>query len=577
MRLIPAIACGLVLLAAPVRAETPPPDPLRLIPDQADVVVQIEHPRDFAETYTKLELLQQFQKLDAVREYYESTNYRRFYQLVAYFEKQMGARWPETLDRIAGGGIAVGFKIGPNPAPALLVVQSKDETALRNFVKLGLEVIEQELARQDKKDRPTKDKYRDIETIRIGDDFHAAMVGTALLVSNKEEALKKAIDLHLDGGKASLANVASVGEARKLLPPKTIAWLWLNMETVHQAPQAKEVFTLPRNDANLTALFGGLLDVAGRSPLLCVALARDDNGGLMLSARMPRGREGSNEAMALHIPPAGEGALPLLEPKGVLFSTSYYLDAAKVWEQRAKLFNEKQMKGLEDTDKKSAFFLAGKSLNELLVQAGPHHRFVAVNPDRTPYKTDPGQRVPAFAFVMDMRKKDFGKTMETILRGAALLGGNQFSLKMVEEKHGDLTIVSYRFPEGDDRPKTVQNIAYNFTPSFVAVGNSFVMASTTDLARELVDIIQKEEKDGARVTPQAFASRFYGSGGADFLKAIDDQLFAQTMLERALPPEQAKEQVAEFLALVRRLGTLRTEITYGANSYHYDIRWVPAK
>jgi hypothetical protein len=297
----------------------------------------------------------------------------------------------------------------------------------------------------------------------------------------------------------------------------------------------------------------------------------------MLSARLPRGREGSAEAMALHIPPEGEGALPLLEPKGVIYSVSYYLDLGKVWEQRAKLFNDKQKKGLEDADSKSALFLAGKSLNQVLTEAGPHQRFVVVHQDKLGYKTEPTQRLPAFGFVVDMRNKDFGKTMETVIRGAALLGGNQFKVKLIEEKHNDLTIVGYRFPEGDDRPKNLTDIAYNFTPCFVTVGDQFVVASTIDLAKELVDVVQKEAKTGLKKSPTAFQSRLYGNGGADFLKAIDDQLFAQTMLERALPPEQAKEQVQEFRALVRRLGTVRSEITYNANDFRYEFRWVPAK
>jgi hypothetical protein len=566
--------CSVLLLPAAVRAEAP--TPLRLMPDQADVLVQIDSPRQLVESATTADLFQQFQKLEAIRELYDSTNSRRFYQLVAYFEKNLGCSWPELLDRIGGGGLAIGFKLGPNPAPALMVLQSKDEETLRKFVKVGLDIIEQELARQEKKERPIKGSYRDVDTIRIGDGFHAAIAGSALLVSNKEEALHKGLDLHLDGGKSNLANVAAVADARKLLPAKSLAWVWLNMATVHNAPQAKEVFTLPRNDVNLTVLFGGLLDVAARAPSLCAALAQDDNGGFF-TLRMGRGREGSNPGMALHIPPADDGTLPLLEPKGVLYSDSSYFDFAKIWEHRDKLFNEKQKKGLEDADKRSALFLAGKKMSELLTEIGAHQRFVAVHQEKRGYQTEATPRLPAFGLVLDLRKKDLGKTLETVLRGAAMLGGNQFKLKLIEEKHGDLTIVGYRFPEGNEKPDKVANIAYNFSPAFVAVGDQFVLSSTMELAHELVNLLQQEAKTGAVKSPSAHQSRLYADGGADFLKSIDDQLFAQTMLDRALPPDQAQAQVKEFINLVRRLGTLRSEIHYGAQDFRYDVRLVPAK
>jgi hypothetical protein len=327
---------------------------------------------------------------------------------------------------------------------------------------------------------------------------------------------------------------------------------------------------------NVTVLFGGWLDVASRSPHLCAALARDEQG-LLYTMRMGKGREGHAEGMALHIPPEGEGALPLLEPKGVLYSTSYYLDLARLWEDRAKLLNAKQCKEFEEGDKKAALFLAGKSIGQLLSEAGPHQRFVAVHQPKRGYKTEPAQKIPAFAFVVDMRKEDFGKTMETVIRGGVFFSGNPFKLKLVEEKHGEHKIIGYRFPEGDDKPANVQDIAYNFSPSFVRVGDQFVAASTMELAHELVDVLLAEAKAGSKKSPTAMQSRLYASGGADFLQSIDDQLFAQTMLERALPPEQAREQVKEFLSLLRRLGTLRGETVYGANEWRYDIRLVPEK
>ena len=44
-----------------------------------------------------MELIKQAEALGPVREFLDSTNYRRFYQLIAYFEKHLGARWPELL------------------------------------------------------------------------------------------------------------------------------------------------------------------------------------------------------------------------------------------------------------------------------------------------------------------------------------------------------------------------------------------------------------------------------------------------------------------------------------------------
>jgi len=579
MRLFRATLCGafacLFFSTASARAEAPP-SPLRLIPDEADFVVQVDSPRKLIEAYTTADQLQQLYKLDAFKEYLDSTNVRRFYQLVAYFEKQSGDRWPDLLDKVAGGGIAVGSRFGPTPAPVLAVIQSKDAEALEKFLKLGLQLVEQELIRLDVKAKLERTRYRDLATVKIGNDFHLARAGSALLISNREEALKRGLDLHLDGGKNTLANVPSIAEAKKLLPESPLAWMWLNMQTVHKAPEAKEVFTLPRNDLNLTVLFGGWLDVAGRAPFLCAALCKQGNE-FYTTVRMPRGREGSQEAMGLHIPPKGEGALPLLEPKGVMYSTSYYLDLAKIWNDRSKLMSEKTVKDFEEFDSKSGLFLTGKKFSEMVNMAGPHQRFVAVHQEKRGYKTIPGQRFPAFALVVDGRKEEFGKSMESILRAAGFLANTQVSTKISEEKHGDYTIVGYRFVEDPKNPPKQGDVLYNFSPCFVAVGDQFVVASTIELAHDLVDILHKEQKDGVKKSKNAIQTRLYGEGGADYLKSIDELLFAQTMLDRALPPAQAKEQVREFLDVIRKFGTLQIDSDYAENDFRYDIRLVPGK
>src|SRR5207248_8598892 len=101
------------------------PDPLRLVPDSADVIVEIKSARRLAEIATGLEIIKQAEALGPAREVLDSTNYRRFYQFIAHFEKHLGARWPELLDRLAGGGSVLAAKLQPRDA-LLLVVQGKD-------------------------------------------------------------------------------------------------------------------------------------------------------------------------------------------------------------------------------------------------------------------------------------------------------------------------------------------------------------------------------------------------------------------------------------------------------------------
>ena len=81
------------------------------------------------------------------------------------------------------------------------------------------------------------------------------------------------------------------------------------------------------------------MDALGRSPFVTIGLCQDKDG-LRLSGRLPRGREGMGAVQAVFLPPEGKpGTRPPLTPKGVLYSESFYLDPARIWTDRAKLFS----------------------------------------------------------------------------------------------------------------------------------------------------------------------------------------------------------------------------------------------
>jgi hypothetical protein len=274
------------------------------------------------------------------------------------------------------------------------------------------------------------------------------------------------------------------------------------------------------------------------------------------------------------LPPAGEpGSRPLLMPQGVLYSTSYFMNLGQLWANRAKLLNEQQLKKLEEVEKKSGLFLAGTRMSQLLTEAGPYQRVVVAHQAKNSYQTTPGQYFPAFALVLEMRQPEsFSKRVDTVLRGAALLATTQVPLKLVEEKHGERRIVGYRFLEDRKFKGDSNGIRFNFSPCFVAVGNQLVVSSSLELCRELVDLLEKEAAGPSSQSSPPLRTQIYASGGTALLETFKDRLFTQTILDRAIPPDRAKEQVQAFTDWVRRLGVLQIETNYGTHDFHYDIQ-----
>src|SRR5437879_2512644 len=166
MRLFLPVTMLALAFASPVYADTGA-DPLRLVPETADFFIRIEQPRRLIEGPLSNPLVKQLQTLEAVREFYESTNYRRGQQMLAYFEKYLRAGRLDLLDRLAGGGAVVAVKFGPDPAPALLVIQGKDGRLTQRFLTVAVGVLDQELSLQECKRRRNKSSYRVLEPCRV--------------------------------------------------------------------------------------------------------------------------------------------------------------------------------------------------------------------------------------------------------------------------------------------------------------------------------------------------------------------------------------------------------------------------
>jgi hypothetical protein len=572
MRRSRQLAVALLALVVPISAvrgeETP--SPLRLIPADTDLLLTVPRPRRTAETLTHLEFLRKLDAFNVYREALASTNFRRFRQFLSYYEKEMDAPWPAILDEIAGGGIAVGIKTGKDQGTVTAVVQGRDEKAVHRFVETAVRLLNEEAARVEDQAKLTKAAYHGIEIVRIGDKLFAATAGTAIVVSNREGALHAALDLHRGTGGKSCADRPGVRDAAKLLPADALATAWFDLDVARRDPNAAAAFKKgPRDDPAQTIIFGGYLDVIGRSPFVAAALVRDKDD-FALTIRMPNGRKGMGPDSLLHVPPAGAGCRPLLEPAGTIFSTSFYMDVASIWRDRGKLFPEKVVESFDKADKSTNPILSGLRISKILPQVGTHHRLVVVNQPVTAYKTATGLPVPAFALVSELRQPDeFGKAMDSTLRGAALLAGFKFKLKRAEEKVGDVQLVGFRFDEKQSSSDLDASFLRYYSPCFARVGDQFLWCSTIDLGRELIGKLQTEKKSEAA---DAVNSRLSAGGVAGYLESIEPVLVTQAVLDQAFTLDEASAEAKAALALMRSLGPLEINVRYDDERFSYEFR-----
>jgi hypothetical protein len=576
MRLFfPLVAAVLFTLSAEAK------DPRRFLPESTDVVIAVEKPRAFVEAILNHPLAKDAEKLQIVRDFLDGADARKFFQLVAHYEKELGAPWPELIDRLAGGGMVAGFKFAGDTPPAVLVIQGTDEKTVAKFFDMSLALFEDELVRQGAKEKPLRKSYAGVECIQLDKGLLVARAGDAILLATRNDVMKGALDQYAaitkDPNAKSLATAQWTKDAARLLPPNPALAAFVNLKPVKDMPAAKEVFASPRNDVVQTVLFAGYLDVARRSDHLAVGLYHE-NGDFRFTVRMPAGRDGMATDVELHLPrdPEVGGTLPLLEPKGVLFTHSFYLDLETLYQKREAILPMQIAKDFAEGEKQISRFLLGTTLPKYLSQLGRHYRIVAVQPEKVEaYKTEPTQRFPAFAVVLSMRDPAFAKTTTALIKTGALGLGTQATLKPWEEEIAGIPAFGYSFPDDGKFPDDPLKVRFNYQPAFAAVQDQFVLASNKGLLRELIEIIRKEDR--TKLHNQNMQMRAYASALGDYANIAPEQALAGTILSQGLKVGEARKQTDALFAYLQKLGSVQLESDYTADRFRFDLTWTMKK
>lgn len=572
-----ALLAAVAVLAHP---RPTPAAPLDLLPKEAGLVVAVEQPRRLIETALKIPAYRtSIRAIPGVREVLDSTAARRLFQFVAYAEKELGASWPELLDKLAGDGIAIGAKVGTEPAPSLIAIRGTEEKAVADAFRLLLKVVEEEMAREGGTAAVgglKRTEYHGVEVLQGGDDLHVARVGRAILVGNKQHMLEAGVDLALGRNEGeSVADRDGPKAALALLGGKPEAWLWADLVEPKKAQQTQDFFANTRKDLFQTLVFGGTADAVRRADFVSVGLFLSDDE-IALRLRLPAKRADFPPELAVHVPTADRpGSLPLLEPPGVALSQSFYLDLGTLWSDRKTAINEQQLKDIENGAKQVSRFLPGGSLGKLFEQSGPYHRVVVTGRGGNPYAVEPNQPIPPVALVSSMRDPEFGKSMTSVLRGAALLAGFQIGLELSEQTHDGVTIISYRFPESGAYPVAdgdPEKLRFNFVPSFAVVGDSFAVASRPELIRDLIPELKKPT-DPAQASPAVWRAKAYADGLAELLRASPEPTVTNAILSDGVGLEAAKKQVDDLADWVRTLGRIGLSLEHGPDAFQVQLVW----
>jgi hypothetical protein len=558
-----SLLCGMVL---PLQA-----DPLTRVPDKAGMVLKIERPRELVERILSIPAWQTSQSLAAIKDALDLPQVRTALEVLHHVEAELGTKWPDLLEQLTSQGVVLATgKLTEKNQKFLLAVEGKNPELLEKLEKLIIKLIDEEFQLRGGNYRPEQKEYNGFQATQWNEDFLSARKGSLLLICNKKEVLKLVLEMPESG--ESILKLENFAQARTALPKNPLATLWVDFDPIRESDEAKEAYKRPRNDVVQTIAFAGWLDVLGRSPYLSFGLYGDDAGFSFLM-KQPAGKEGRAPDTVFHLPPypKKDGTLPLLQPQGTLYTHSFYLDLGALFTHRDDILAKGVAESFDKGVKEASRITIGTTLEKMVTSVGPHHRVVFTQPAKLDYKVEPQQPFPSVAHIVDLRDPAVKKSLESAYRAIGFVLSNQVTMKLLEQEHKGISILTYRFPEDGKYVEDPTKTRFNFQPSVAITKDRLITASNAEICKQMIDLVSEEADH--QFHPENMRLKLIASGGKQLVETSPGPSLSLNVLQLGKNLAEGKKELQKLLNVLDNAGEVEFSTLHGETDFQFKAKW----
>ena len=568
-RTFPFLAVVIGLLAAPAQAAGEPAAPVTAwLGQDAILVLEVPRPRVLLDWIFQDRVVQAVTANPAYRAAAANAEFQQAVGFVKHLEAKYNTNLSGLLGKLLGGGITLA--VCPQDA-VLIAVDSEDAKMLEELHEVVLLIARSDAQAKGRADQIASAEYRGVKGWRFAPNESHALVGPRLLLTNKPERIKMALDLRADSQAASLATLPAYQAAKQAAGAEPVARLFVNTGVLKKLPQLDKA--LNRHENPLAALLA--------APLL--AAIRDSNwltAGIVVSGQTVTFNFATDSAPVDRSAPEGfaaaesaqGGALPNFAVPRQIAGMSLYRDMHRFYAAKDKLFPDRTS-GLIFFENMMGIFFTGRDLtDEVLAETGPEIRLVVAEQKYDAKIGTPRIQIPGFAFVFPMRHPDkFAPVMEEAWQKALGLinftRGQKAEPGLILDRpiYGDVKYtMSYFAPVGNE-DKSAVDLRFNFQPSLAMTAGHVILSSTEGLARDVMDALKKETQGGTK--PVAGAHTILevdGARVASILRANRENLIQQSMVEKGNPRAQAETETDMLLKITEAVRQVK--LTMGSYS-----------
>ena len=528
------------------------------IPDDAIVVLEVSQPKALMDRILTDKVIETVTALPVYKDQVAKPGFQHVKNLVQYFENKFDSDWKTIVGKLVGGGITLA--VGPNET-TVLVVEAEDAKMLQEVHDFILLMAKTDAQNKGQPDKVVSVEYRGQTAWCMGPDESHTIVGNRLLLSNKPEALVAALDLRANPNGASLAKVPTYQAAKEGMGSGSMASIFVKTGVLKHVPNIQQALAQNNSNPMVSLLFAPVITAIQESTWAAVGVGMQGESltldivtdGTISDPATPEG---------FASPDGAAGALPNVNVPRKIAGMSFYRDLHKFYGAKDELFPERTG-GVIFFENMMGIFFTGRDLtDEVLAETGPEVRLVVAEQKYAPEIGTPAVKIPAFAAIFRLKdpKKFQPIAEEAWQKGLGLINftrgqAAEPGLIIDREIHSDVKFTIAAFSAAGEENKEALDMRFNFQPTLAMPEDYMVISSTSQLAKDLIDALQKEKADATKPLPGVHSMmELDATQLASILEANWDALVRNNMVEEGNTREKAEADLGGMMLILKYVG-----------------------
>ncbi|MCP4610774.1 MAG: hypothetical protein GY845_18860 [Planctomycetes bacterium] len=532
------------------------PPAIKWIPEDAIIVLEVTKPKALLEAFCNDEATAAITALPLYKQQASKPQFQEFLNIVSFIETTLGTDWRTAMEKLTGAGITLA--VCPEDT-VFLIIDAEDEQMLERFHEFFTNAARSEAEKKGKYNIVKSKEYQGLTAWTFDGKEAHTIIGKRLILANKAKRLKDIVHYRSQTNKASIAANPEYQTAKRTAGTDLVAKVFVNLKPLMGIPQIANIFN-QQNENPLAALaFAGILEATRDSNWLSLGL-HIKNNTLVFRASVDSKTISATSPAAFALPKKkGEGVFPNLSVPRKIAALSFYRDLHQFYSAKDELFPERTS-GLIFFENMMGIFFSGRDLtNEVLAETKPEIRFVVAEQEFDSSIGTPQIQYPAFAVILRLQNPEqFNEVAEEAWQKALGLinftrGQQAMQGLIIDRKiHGGTKFsMAYFSTSGLDEKNNLEQ-RFNIRPALAMPGEYLILSSTDDLARNLIDSLNREMQH--KVNPIAETHSLVEIDTTQLtsiLKANRDTMVRGDMVKKGSTQEEAEAGIDLLITLVR--------------------------